>query len=49
MPPSPIWAIDLHIIALGLLAYFCLVMDARSKRNHDKTNEPEVDQDESLR
>ncbi|AMS00960.1 hypothetical protein SEA_LOSER_64 [Mycobacterium phage Loser] len=31
-----LFALDLHIVALGLLAYFCLVMDARSRREAER-------------
>ncbi|QTF81484.1 hypothetical protein SEA_TARSUSIV_60 [Mycobacterium phage TarsusIV] len=34
-----LFALDLHIVALGLLSWFCLVCDAREERERAEAEE----------
>ncbi|ASR86514.1 hypothetical protein SEA_CHANGELING_62 [Mycobacterium phage Changeling] len=43
-----LFALDLHIVALGVLAYFCLVMDERSRREAQRAAE-ETSEAEAVR
>ncbi|AXC33197.1 membrane protein [Mycobacterium phage SemperFi] len=34
-----LWALDAHIVALGLLSWFCLCCDAREERERGQAEE----------
>ncbi|AEL17803.1 hypothetical protein TURBIDO_64 [Mycobacterium phage Turbido] len=34
-----LWALDAHVVALGLLSWFCLCCDAREERERGQAEE----------